>query len=46
MRVGNVDRGGPDSNSVRLDLIQEFFQVHRFESDGTGLPVHPGGVVE
>lgn len=46
MRVGNVDRGGRDDNSMRLDLIQEFFQVRRFELDGTGLPHHPGGTVE
>jgi hypothetical protein len=36
-------RRADDSNSVRLDLIQEFFQVHRFESDGTGPAGPPGG---
>lgn len=46
MRVGNVDRMGRDDNMIRLDLIQEYFEVRRFESDGTGLPTHPGTAVE
>lgn len=44
MRVGNVDRGGRDENTMRLDLIQEYFNTHRFEPDGAGLPTHPGAV--
>lgn len=46
MRVGNVDRMGRDDNTIKLDLIQEYFEVRRFEPDPTGLPTHPGGVVE
>ncbi len=45
MRVGNVDRMGRDDNMMRLDLIQEYFEVRRFEPDGTGLPTHPGTAV-
>lgn len=46
MRVGNVDRMGRDDNTIKLDLIQEWFTVRRFESDGTGLPTHPGQAAE
>lgn len=46
MRVGNVDRMGRDDNTIKLDLIQEYFTVRRFEREGTGLPTHPGGAVE
>ncbi len=29
MRVGGVSRGGPGNNSIRLDLIQDFFYLYR-----------------
>lgn len=28
-RVANVDRGGPDSNAIALDLIEDYFNVYR-----------------
>jgi hypothetical protein len=41
-RVADVHRGGPDSNAIVLDLIEDFFYVHRgFVLPETGL--HGGG---
>jgi hypothetical protein len=41
-RVGRVNRGGPDSNVIALDLIEDFFYTHRWETTDTGgLPSHP-----
>lgn len=35
MRIGDVSRGGPDSNTIALDLIQEYFYVR------AGQPIVP-----
>lgn len=46
-RVGRVNRGGPDSNVIALDLIEDFFYTHRWETTDTGgLPSHPHEAVE
>lgn len=43
-RVAAVSRGTAEDNTMALDLIEDFFYTHRFETTNTnGLPVHPGG---
>lgn len=45
-RVARVDRGAKESNTVVLDLVQDFFALHRFDvTDTGGLPSHPGEAV-
>lgn len=40
-RVARVSRGTADSNTMDLDLIEDFFYTHRFETTDTGgLPTH------
>lgn len=47
MRVANVHRGGPSSNTIRLDLIQDVFYVYRSQVlPGTVAPFPDAATVE
>lgn len=46
-RVARVSRGTADSNIMALDLIEDFFYLHRWQvNDSGGLPSHPEEPIE